>query len=71
MFKKTLFVLAAVIPASLLHAENLIKNGDFSSGKIAPWLTPQARNLHIIKDGKIVVSGDPGNKYNNFKMGRQ
>ncbi len=66
MFNKTLFVLAAAISASLLHAENLIKNGDFSSGKIAPWLTPQARNLHIIKDGKIVVSGDPGNKYNNF-----
>ena len=66
MFKKTLFVLAAVIPASFLYADNLIKNGDFSSGTLAPWLTPQAKNLHKIKDGKLVVNGDPGNKYNSF-----
>ena len=66
MFNKTLFVLAAAIPISFLHADNLIKNGDFSSATLAPWLTPQAKNLHKIKDGKLVVNGDPGNKYNSF-----
>ena len=65
MIKKSLLLFSALL-ATAVQAENLIKNGEFSSGKIAPWLTPQAKNLHKIKEGKIVVTGDPANKYNGF-----
>ncbi|MBR2720843.1 MAG: carbohydrate binding domain-containing protein [Lentisphaeria bacterium] len=65
MFKKSLLCLAALLTGAV-QAENLIKNGDFSSGKIAPWLTPQTKTLHKIKEGKIVVTGDPTHKYNGF-----
>lgn len=66
MKKQSLILLAGVFCASFLHGGNLIKNGDFSSGKLTHWQTPQSRKTHAVKDGKLEITGDPGNKYNNF-----
>lgn len=63
---KHFLLVAGILAVSVIHCANLVKNGNFSSSNTTPWFTPQSRNLHSIRDGKLRIVGDPGNKNNAF-----
>ena len=68
MLKKSLLMIAGMLFASALYAENFLRNGDFSQRSIAPWVSPQTgyKKVHTIKDGQLQITGDTKNKYNGF-----
>ncbi|MBQ7208305.1 MAG: carbohydrate binding domain-containing protein [Lentisphaeria bacterium] len=65
MFKTSLLI-AGILTVSVIYGANLVKNGDFSIHELSPWKTPQSRNLHTVRGGKLQITGDPGNRYNAF-----
>ena len=66
--KRFLMLILFALTAFVLADENLLKNGDFSDGAIAPWISAQRsggrKDIHTVGDGKLKIVGDPENKYN-------
>lgn len=69
MFLKTAFFCLNILGALMLSAAdgNLVQNGDFESGELAPWKSAQGGNsLHKVIGKHLKITGDPANKYNTF-----
>lgn len=68
MLKKSSLLLAGVLATSGAFAGNMLKNGDFSTGNIKPWVSPQVgyKHLHTVRNGQLQITGDTKNKYNSF-----
>ena len=66
--RKTVFLLSVFVGLLLSAADgNLVQNGDFESGQLAPWKSAQAGNtLHQVIGKHLNITGDPANKYNKF-----
>lgn len=60
-------LLCATLGALYAAEENLLKNGNFETGELAPWKSVQAGNsLHKVVGGQLTITGNPSNKYNSF-----
>ncbi|MBR2344715.1 MAG: carbohydrate binding domain-containing protein [Lentisphaeria bacterium] len=57
---------AALLCCTGMAAGNLLQNGDFASGKLAPWKSPQRQGkpVHVVVEGKLNALGDTKSKYN-------
>ncbi len=66
MKTQAFFAAAVFLGFSLGAAENMLKNGDFESSSIKPWMTTKKgfKTIYEIKNGKLICSGDTQNKYN-------
>ena len=63
-----IFIAVLIMTGTLFAGDNLLENGDFSTGTLGAWKS-QARGggskeLHTVVDGRLHVAGDPANKYN-------
>ena len=66
MKTKFLWAFASMLAFAVYGSGNMLVNGDFADAALQPWKSTKKgyKQIHFVKDGKLISVGDPDNKYN-------